>query len=314
MQLSIVIVNYEVRTLLEGCLNSISSNLKGENHETVVVDNASADGSAETVRRGFPWVRLIVNDENYGFARACNQGIRICSGKYLLLLNPDSEVTEGTYDRIVNFMETHPQVGIGGCHLYYPDGRTQTCFHRFTSLANASSRALLLYFLLPRGKLTAPLFDDYLRPGEPIQRVCGGAMVLRREMLEEVGLFDESFFLYSEDEDLCYRAQNSGWKILAIPHTRVIHYHDQSGKKNIRKAIFSTYRSQFFLYRKYHAFPKTLLFRLIQLIGLFIRCTFWFFRTMTDGRRPEAKQRLAGYLSLLLSDYSYDRSFIEWVS
>ncbi len=311
MELSIIIVSWKVRELLDWCLNSIFSHIKSPEFEIIVVDNASEDGSVEMIRRKFPQVKVITNNENYGFAKACNQGVRIARGKYLFFLNPDSAVTNNIYDQIINFMESHPQVGVGGCYLYYPDGRIQTSLYKFTSLTNNLGRALLLYSFLPKNNLTAPFFSDYFRPNELIERVCGGAMVVRRETFEEVGLFDESFFLYSEDEDLCYRMKQKGWKVAPIPDTKIIHHHDQSSKKNIRKAIFSSYQSQFLFYRKYHPLYKVIIFRSIQLVGVLIRSLFWFFKAMAGANQQADGQRFFGYLSLLFSDFYYRKSLID---
>jgi GT2 family glycosyltransferase len=308
MLLSVIIVNWKVRQLLERCLDSVFSHLEGREFEVIVIDNASDDGSLEMVRQKFPQARLIVNSENRGFAKACNQGIAISRGKHLFFLNPDSELTPGTFERIVDFMESHPDVGIGGCYLYYPDGRSQISFYRFTTLTNALGRAWLLHFLLPRNRLTAPFFSDYVSSQRPPERVCGGAMVVRREVVEQVGGFDESFFLYSEDEDLCRRAAGKGWGIASIPHTRVIHHHDQSGKKNVRQAMYSSYRSQFLLYRKYHPLYRTVFLRLIQFTGLAIRSLYWFGNAQVNADQQDAHQRFLGYWSLLLSDFGYGRS------
>jgi len=311
MDISIIIVNWNVREFLDRCLNSIFFYLKSREFEVIVVDNASSDGSVEMVKRKFSQIKLIINKENYGFAKACNQGIKIAHGRYLFFLNPDSEVTNNTYDQVINFMESHSEVGVAGCYLYYPDRRIQTSFYRFTSLANLLGRALLLYSFLPRNALTGPLFSDYLRSNRSIGRVCGGAMVVRREAFEEVELFDESFFLYYEDEDLCYRMRQKGWKIAPIPDTKIIHHHNQSGRKNIRKAIFSTYQSQFLFYRKFHSLSKLVIFRTIQLVGVSLRTLFWLFALMVSTRPEEAKERFRGYLSLLLSDFSYTKSLIN---
>ncbi len=292
-------------------MDSVFLYLKDREFEVIVIDNASDDGSVEMVKEKFPQARLIVNSENLGFAKACNQGISISGGRYLFLLNPDSELTPGTFERIVDFMESHPDVGIGGCYLYYPDGRSQPSFYRFTTLTNALGRAWLLHFLLPRNSLTAPFFTDYLTPRRPVQRVCGGAMVVRREVVDQVGRFDESFFLYSEDEELCLRAAKEGWGIAPVPHTQVIHHHDQSGKKNIRQAIYSSYRSQLLLYRKYHPLYKTVLLRLIQFIGLAVRSLYWFGSAQVKENREDAHRRFLGYWSLLLSNFEYSRSLVN---
>jgi GT2 family glycosyltransferase len=311
MTLSIIIVNWQVKALLRDCLSSLFSQRTSSSFEVIVVDNNSNDGSLEMVNQEFPQVRLVANDRNLGFAAACNQGIRIAQGEYLFFLNPDSQITGKLCDQILDFMSSHPKVGVGGCYLYYPDGRIQTSLYRFTSLTNSFVRASLLYFLLPRNRLTAPLFCDYLRPGEPADRVCGGAMAVRRDALEEVGPFDESYFLYAEDEDLCFRMKLKGWNVAAIPGTKVIHYHNQSSTKNIRKAIFSSYRGQFFFYRKFHPLSKVILFRVIQLMGISIRSFFWFLRAIVASKEHAANQKFKGYLSLLLSDYSFRRSLLR---
>lgn len=311
MELSIIIVNWNVRELLNRCLNSIFFHLGGQEFEVIVVDNASQDGSVEMIRQQFPQVKLIANSENCGFARACNQGIKIAEGKYLLILNPDTEVINNIQDKVSDFMESHPEVGVGGCYLFYPDGRIQASFFKFTSLMNHLGRALLLYSFLPKNNLTAPFFLDYIKLDQPIERVCGGAMVVRREAFEEVGLFDESFFLYYEDEDFCYRTKQKGWKITPIPYTKIIHHYDQSGKKNVRQAIFSSYRSQFLFYKKFHAFHKVVVFRLIQWTGVLMRTIFWFFKAINDANQEISKQKFLGYLSLLLSDFYYRKSLMN---
>jgi GT2 family glycosyltransferase len=311
MNLSIIIVNWNVKELLNRCLHSIFFHLKGQEFEVIVVDNASQDGSVEMIKQKFPQVKLIVNSENCGFAKACNQGVKRVHAKYLLFLNPDSEVTNNLYEQIINFMESHPEVGVGGCYLYYPDGRTQTSFYRFTSLMNHLGRAMLLYSFLPKNRLTSPFFSDYITENESIDSVCGGAMVVRQKAFEKEGLFDESFFLYCEDEDLCYRLRQQGWKIAPIPGTRIIHYHNQSSKKNIRKVTFSSYQSKLFLYSKFHPLHKVIIFRMIQLVGALMRSLFWFFKLATGEKQGVAKQKFLGYLSILLSDFHCRKSLLN---
>lgn len=311
MDLSIIIVNWKVKELLNGCLNSIFSCLPGEEFEVIVIDNASQDGSVEMIKKNFPQVKLIVNKKNLGFAKACNQGIKIAQGRYLFLLNPDTEVTNNIQEKIINFMESHPEVGVGGCYLYFQDRRIQTSFYKFTTLASHLGRALLLYSFLPKNHLTAPFFPDYFRRSQSIERVCGGAMVVRREAFEEVGLFDESFFLYYEDEDLCYRMKQEGWKIAPIPNTKVIHYHNRSGGKNIRKIIFSSYQSQLLFFKKFNPFYKVLIFRIIQFVGVSIRFFYWFFRFLTNPNVREFSEKFLGYLKVLLSNFHYPKSLIK---
>jgi GT2 family glycosyltransferase len=309
-KLSIIIVNYNVKEFVSNCLKSIFESKFESDYEVIVIDNASKDGSVEMILKKFPQVRLIPNKANYGFAKACNQGIAIAQGEYVFLINPDSEVESFTFDRIVGYMDSHPEVGIGGCFLYYPDGKIQSSFYKFTSLTNHLGRTLLLYSFLPKNYLTAPFFWDYFGPGESIERVCGGAMVVRRMALEEVGPFDESFFLYYEDEDLCYRMRQKRWKIAPIPGTKIIHYHNQSGKENTRQAIFSAYQSQFRFFRKYHSLPRVIIFRVIQFISALIRTAYWFFRLLVSANPEEIKQKFIAYLSILFCDFNYNKSLI----
>jgi len=311
MDLSIIIVNWKVKKLLNRCLNSIFSCLTGQDFEVIVVDNASGDGSEEMVKENFPQVKLIVNKSNLGFAKGCNQGIRIARGRYLFLLNPDTQLTNNIQEKIIGFMESHPEVGVGGCYLYYPDGRGQTSFYKFTSLTNHSGRAFLLYSFLPKNSLTAPFFSDFLRDNQSIDRVTGGAMVVRRQAFEEVGLFDESYFLYYEDEDLCYRMRQGGWKIASIPETKVIHHHNKSGEKNIRSTIFSSYRSQLLFFRKFNPFYKVLVFRAIQSAAVSIRCPYWFFRFLANPDQREFSEKSLAYLRILLSNFYFSKSLIK---
>jgi GT2 family glycosyltransferase len=158
--------------------------------EVIVIDNNSQDGTVEMMRQKFPQFKLIINSNNRGFARACNQGIMASRGKYLFFLNPDTEVGCNTYNLIIAFMESHLRIGVAGCYLYYPGGKIQTSFYKFTSILNHLGRALLLYTILPKIRLTTPFFRDYCMEDEAIERVCGGAMVVRREAIEDVGFFD----------------------------------------------------------------------------------------------------------------------------
>lgn len=311
MELSIVIVNWKVKDLLWNCLDSIFAQKGPGYFEVIVVDNRSDDGSVEMIRREFPQVKLIRNESNVGFARACNQGIRVAEGRFIFILNPDTLVKSNTLRNIINFMESNPKVAIGGCYIYYPDGRIQTSFYRFTRLKNLLGRTLLLYSFLPKTRFTAPLFVDCLDSSKSVERVCGGAMVVRREAFEEVGLFDESFFLYYEDEDLCFRMKQKGWMVTSIPNTKIVHHHSQSAKKNEAQAIFSSYRSQFIFYKKFHPLHKVLVFRVVQMVGVSIRSLFWFLASVTCRDGEAAKQKFFGYLSVFLSNFNYTRTLIK---
>jgi len=314
MDLSIVIVSYNTKDLTDNCLSSIYHNADIAGIEIIVIDNASSDGSADFIMSKYPQVRLGTNDQNVGFAKACNQGIRCSSGKYLFFLNPDTYVTENVFKTVITFFEHNPEVGMAGCHLYYPNGRPQRSFFKFTSISNLMGRSLLLNAILPQNKITNIFFPGYPENEIPkyVDRVYGAAMIARKEALEKAGLFDESYFMYSEEEDLCFRIRKAGWLIAPIPDSRVFHYQNQSTISNLRKSLFSSYQGQFLFYRKFHSFPRILFFRLIQLAGMPLRILFWsiVFVSNPTGREM-AKQRLLAYLSIGLSNFDYSKCLLD---
>jgi hypothetical protein len=314
MHLSIIIVNWNVRELLARCLNSISSCLKSREFEVIVVDNASEDGSVEMMKREFPQVKLIENQENVGFGRASNQGIKIAQGKYLFILNPDTLVGPNTLENIIDFMDSNPKVGIGGCYVYYPDGRPQSSFYKFPTLLSYFSRMLSIFRILPINRLTQKFFWEYKdnNISGTVDRVLGGAMVLRKETVEQIGVFDEAYFMYAEELDLCYRARQKGWEVSTIPDTEIIHYHLQSGLQNIRTITFHSFKSDFIFFKKFFPLHKLIIIRIMQFCGIFFRVTTWsVVYLLTASKRSFAKEKLLGYLKLLSSNFDYSKSVLK---
>ncbi|MEM6784410.1 MAG: glycosyltransferase [Bacteroidota bacterium] len=247
LDVSVVIVNYNVRGFLEQALSSVQRAVRGLRAEVFVVDNNSVDGSVAMVRERFPDVHVIANRENVGFARANNQAIREARGRMLFILNPDTLVQEDTIERMVAFMDAHPDAGAVGCRILNPDGTfapesrrafptPSVAFYRMTGLAR----------LFPH----SPRFGRYNLTYLPRDEVCevdalsGSCMLVRAEALRAVGphvddsvrtegagLFDESFFMYGEDLDWCYRIQQAGWRIYYTPDTQIIHYKGECTKK-----------------------------------------------------------------------------------
>lgn len=235
MQLSIIIVNYNVRTFLENALHSIRKATQDIEHEIIVVDNASDDGSVETIRTKFPYVKLIENNSNLGFAKANNIGLKISNGKYLVLLNPDTIVQEDTFTSLIKFLDSHPEIGMAGCKILNPDGTLQlacrrsiptpwSAFTKFTGLSN----------LFPKSKLFGRYNLTYLNPDQTyeVEAISGSFMFLRRDVYEQVGGLDESYFMYGEDLDWCYRIRKSGWKIYYFHQTQIIHFKGESTKQS----------------------------------------------------------------------------------
>ncbi len=257
IDLSVVIVNYNVREFLEQALRSVERAAAGLEVEVFVVDNNSVDGSVELVREAFPGVHLIVNERNVGFSKANNQAIRTARGRYLLILNPDTIVQEDTLSTLVRFMEAHPQAGAVGCKILNPDGTFALESRRaFPTPRTAFFRMLGLSRLFPRSRYFGRYNLTYLPVDEvaEVDALSGSCMLVRRDALyrgfgiadgeqtirnpqSEVpdgtgaGLLDESFFMYGEDLDWCYRIQQAGWKIFYTPETQIIHYKGESTKK-----------------------------------------------------------------------------------
>jgi GT2 family glycosyltransferase/lipopolysaccharide/colanic/teichoic acid biosynthesis glycosyltransferase len=255
-KLSIVIVSYNVREFLQHALMSLKRALKGIHAEIFVVDNASEDGSAEMVRRRFPHVRLIVNKENVGFARANNQALRQARGTYLLLLNPDTLVQEDTVSVMLRFLEANPHVGLAGCKVLNPDGTFQpACRRSFPTPWVAFTRLAGLSRLFPQSHLFGRYNLTYLSPDDTyeIDAVSGAFMILRRSVYEQVGGLDEDFFMYGEDIDWCYRIQQAGWKIYYVHSTQIIHYKGESTRRSSIDEIRMFYDAMHLFVRKHLA-------------------------------------------------------------
>lgn len=255
MDLSIIIVTWNVKEDVVRCLRSLPE-ARGELRlEVWVVDNGSSDGSVEAVRRQFPQVHLIANPQNLGFARANNQALRQARGRYILLLNPDTVVHEGALERMVRFMDRHPQVGVLGPQLLNPDGSLQYSCRRFPSLGAMLFRGTWLGDLVPRTRFE----QEYLMADWPhdepreVDWVSGAAMVVRRAALREVGPLDERFFMYCEDMDWCARFWERGWKVMYFPGAQVTHFLGRSSRQRSRRAILEFHRSMFLYFQKHFA-------------------------------------------------------------
>ncbi len=252
IDLSIVILNWNVRELLERCLASLRS--KHYTLEIIVVDNASCDGSVATVQAKYPQVTLIANVDNRGFTGGNNQGIEASHGRYVMVLNPDTEVLADALDRMVRYLDDHPEVGALGPQLLNPDRSIQSSRRRFPTLATGFFESTWLQGAAPQRILTHYYMDDV--PPDHTHEVDwlnGACTVFRREVLDRVGVYDaQNFFMYSEELDLCRRVKEAGWKIVYLPEAQVIHYVGQSSDQAVaaRHIYFQTSKVHYF--RKWH--------------------------------------------------------------
>jgi N-acetylglucosaminyl-diphospho-decaprenol L-rhamnosyltransferase len=256
MDLSVVTVSYNTRELLRGCLASVFSTLGSRlRFEVIVVDNASLDGSVAMIRGSFPEVRVLANSENVGFAAGSNQGIRESTGQYVILLNPDTVATDGALADMVRLMEERNEVGAAGPSLLFPDGSFQHSAFTFPTLP----MIFLDFFPLNHRLLDSRLNGRYPRAwyakGEPfaIDHPLGAALMVRRSVVDEVGLLDEDFFMYCEEIDWCMRIKRAGWQILCCPAAKIVHHAGQSTGQFREKMYVELHRSRYRLYEKHYA-------------------------------------------------------------
>jgi hypothetical protein len=269
VNLSVVIVNWNTRDLLAGCLSSIYTDPPSEPFEVLVIDNASTDGSAQMVREHFPQTRLIENHKNLGFARANNQAIRKSNSRYVLLLNPDTEVGSGALEKLVEYMEQNPRVGAAGSRLLNPDGSLQISCFPTPTLFRELWRLFHLDTVYPLGTYAMKTWE--LDSARPVDVLMGACMILRRETLHQVGLFDEDYFMYSEETDLCNRIQRAGWGLSWVPQAKVMHYGAQSARQVSADMFMNLYHSKIIYFRKNHGRLVGNLYKLILLAAALAR-------------------------------------------
>jgi N-acetylglucosaminyl-diphospho-decaprenol L-rhamnosyltransferase len=256
MDISIIIVSWNVHDLLRKCLLSLKQQTEALSRvcrlssEILIVDNASSDGTVEMLRAEFPDARVIANAENTGFTRANNQALAVAQGRYLFLLNPDTELRAGALQTLYDYAEAHPRVGIIGPQLFYGDGSLQSSRRRFPTLATAFLESTKLQQWFPRNRTLTHYYmldtrDDVT---QEVDWINGSAMFVRRAMYDQVGGLDEGFFMYSEELDWCYRTKRAGWQIVYLPTAQVTHYEGKSSEQVVaqRDIYFHSSKVRFF--------------------------------------------------------------------
>jgi GT2 family glycosyltransferase len=267
--LSVIIVSWNTSQLLENCLASILANPPTSPFEIWVVDNTSTDGSPQMVREKFPKVHLIENSENVGFARANNQAIQRCAGKYILLLNPDTLVEYGALEALVDFLDRHPEAGAAGARMLNPDGSLQISSHPRPTLSRELWRLLHLDTFLPYALY--PLTKWATNHPQEVDILGGACLLLRKEALDQVGSLDEDYFIYSEEIDLCYRIQRAGWRIYWVPQAKVVHFGGQSTRQVPTEMFLNLYRSNIKYFHKHYGWTAAQIHKLILMIAALSR-------------------------------------------
>jgi N-acetylglucosaminyl-diphospho-decaprenol L-rhamnosyltransferase len=269
MDLSIVIVSWNTREILAGCLHSVFVSETSRQFEVLVVDNASTDGSGDMIREAYPQTRLFSNQENVGFARANNQAIACSSGKYVMLLNPDTVVDNTVVEVLSDYLDRHPDVGAVGPRLLNPDRTLQQSAFPKPTLA----REFWRMFHLDRIHNFAeyPMQDWPITKPRDVDVLMGACLIVRRKVLDQIGFLDESFFIYSEEVDLCTRIRNFGWRIIWVPTVAVEHLGGQSTEQIQSEMFLQLYRGKIQYFRKHHSTLEVWLYKLVLIIATLAR-------------------------------------------
>jgi N-acetylglucosaminyl-diphospho-decaprenol L-rhamnosyltransferase len=272
VMLSISIVNLNTRELLSNCLRSIYAHPPECEFEVIVVDNGSTDGSYSHIKENFPFIRLIRNETNTGFAFPNNQAIRVSKGKYHLLLNSDTIILEHTLQTLVSFAESHPTAGLVGSLCLNPDGSVQASYNNSVTLFSECLLAMGLakYFY---GVEFPSASQNDSQKSKACFWVGGTCLLARREAMDEVGLLDEGYFFYSEDLDWCVRMKQAGWQVFYCAEAQVIHLGGQTADRKSAAQLIRLYQSKARFFKKHHgklqAFLLVIIVRTAALLKAF---------------------------------------------
>lgn len=273
MDLSIIIVSWNAKDYLDDCIRSVIQETVEHNAEIIVVDNCSSDGSIEMVKRNYPRVTLICNEANLGFAKANNIGIKQSTGKYIFFINSDVTLITGCINQMVAYMEQHPEIGILGPKILNRNGKTQRSCMEYPTLWNTFCRTFALDDCFPQSKLFGGLLMKYWSHDSErcVDTLNGCFWMVRRDALNEVGLLDESFFIYGEDIDWCKRFREAGWAVVFSPGAQAIHYGGASSSNAPVRFYVEMQRANLQLCMKHHDRFTQLCFLLLTWVHHIIR-------------------------------------------
>lgn len=277
MDLSVIIVNYQTFELTKNTIDSILGYDHPFSYEIFVVDNASSDDSLARLKGYFgDKVKFIASKENNGFAAGNNQALRKAEGRYQLLLNSDTVVWENTLEDIYDYMESHDDVGACGCRVLLENGELDKACKR--SFPNVKNSFIRLFHIPIHTKDDNYNLKDL--PDDEIYEIdclTGAFMFIRKDALDQIGLLDETFFMYGEDIDLCYRIKQGGWKIIYYGKSKITHLKGASSKKQKSKLIYEFYRAMYVYYKKHHAHESTFIVNWAVYLGIALLCVLKLF-------------------------------------
>ncbi|WP_096893496.1 glycosyltransferase family 2 protein [Candidatus Scalindua japonica] len=267
VDISFIIVNWNTRKILMDCLHSIYKTVTDINFEIHVVDNNSKDGSQMAVKKEFPDVKLIENEVNTGFAHANNQAFNIMRGRFAVLLNSDAVLKEHSIEKLLAFMTGTPRAGIAGVQLLNDDGSRQNSIDNFPSIETEIFNKNILRLFFPNKYPSKN--RSYQEPIE-VDSVIGACMIVRKEAMEEVGMFDEDYFIFLEETDWCFRMYKKGWKVYHVPDAEVFHLSGHSKKKNPWRSQIEYYKSLYKFFRKNRTTIVYLIVRILKPCKIFV--------------------------------------------
>lgn len=313
-ELTIVLVSWNTKDVLKRCLTSVHVHTRGVAYETVVVDNASSDGTAEMLRTEWPHVRVIENRDNVGFARGCNQGMAMARGELVLLLNTDTYVEDDAVGTMVRFMRGRPDVAMSACRMLFPDGRLQHTAARSLSVWRSLFEDLWLYKLVSDERRNRILLGGFWQPDQEmdVDWLAGVFMLLRREVYTASGGFDEDFHMYGEDSEWCMRLRKRGLRIVYTPEAVV--YHEGSVSSDLRWSSRDRLRRCHLggveAYAKVNGTPLGAIYAAAKSFGSGVRCLTYFalaaatggeyYRSMRSLRAWQARDYAEGFARLIL--------------
>lgn len=300
--IAFIIVTWNAKGVLLDCLESLYREISGINYEVFVVDNASVDGTVEAVKQKFQQVKIIENSENLGFAKGNNIALKEMSARYSVLLNSDTIVHKGVFERLLQFMDGHLDVAVAGPQLINRDGSKQNCFHNFPTVITEIFGISMLKSLFPRkfpGKKI-----NYTEPLN-VDAILGACFMIRKEATDQVGFLDENYFFFLEETDLCFNFKKRGWKVYHLPDVKITHLHGESTKKKEPvKTWIEFYRSNYRFFKKNRgicALISVVIARLVKLNINFVLMALLSLLLMF--RKKKYNQKLITYGTLLFWHY-----------
>lgn len=303
MDLSVIIVNWNVAELLKACLNSV---LAAPSHpytlEIIVVDSASTDNSPEMIRSTFPQVNLLAMSENVGFTRGNNLGLAQAQGRYVMLLNPDTEVVGTALTRMIAYLDENPAVGIVGPHTLNTDGSHQSTRRRFPTLAVGLFESTWAQAFAPRSIMNHYTASDMADNAiADVDWVQGSALMARREVVAQIGGLDEAYVMYSEELDWCKRAKMAGWRVVYHGGVQIVHHGGKSSEQVTARKHIHFQQSKLHYFRKYHGSAIAQLLRVWLFLNYAAQMLIEGSKALLGHKRPLRMERLRAYWQVLRS-------------